>query len=103
MLYSIRITEYDLDRILSDYIPGLYVNPEAFERYEPDVDVFDQSAASWEHMYILGTEYTDVMVWRTWLEAKEAPHGVYAATWDGRWAIGTNLNVESLTEQYSRF
>lgn len=102
MYYQLRITEYDLMRILTDYDNGLLSNPEAFERYEPGEDVFDDSACSWAHLYILGTEYTDVMVFRAYIEAMDHPCGVYMFTGDCRWVVASNFAITSIVEEYTR-
>lgn len=94
-----RVTGYDVVRIMSDYCGQADYNPHAFERYEDGRDVFEPMYPGWNHVLILGMEYTDVIMVRTYLEDRDAEYAVHNFC-DGRWAIATNYDIPEMIAEY---
>lgn len=95
-----KVTGYDVVRIMSDYIGKGDYNCRAFERYEDGHDVFEPMFPGWKHVLILGTEYTDVIMVRAYLDGRGAEYAVHMFTYDCRWVIATSYDIPEVVAEY---
>jgi hypothetical protein len=95
-----RVTAYDCDRLVTDVSLGGNYNPFAFERYEEGHDVFEPMYPGWKFVYILGREYTDVIMFRHYVESQGEEYAVHMFANDCLWAVATNLDIPEITSYY---